>query len=209
MSFSNLSSRCTRVNALSASRLQPSDAVSASDAGALLSERASIVPMFRKPMAPTAESDADCVTADLRIARSTSSARTRNLVSPASSDSSSASMRATRIGIAAAALVSSLACCWTCEMSRACCAELSFRLSSSVAYGCATVLNWYSGSSVFPMPSSVLNARRTNVKFAGNRNGWSTAIEKRSSPMLAMVSLRSVWRERFSMKKPIERRSDS
>lgn len=34
-----------------------------------------------------------------------------------------------------------------------------------------------------PRPSRVLNARNTKVKVAGNLNGWSSAIAKRSSPM--------------------------
>lgn len=60
------------------------------------------------------------------------------------------------------------------------------------AYGCATSANWYCGLSVLPMPSSVLKARSTNVKVAGKRKGWSSAMANRSSPMRLMVSLRSV-----------------
>lgn len=40
------------------------------------------------------------------------------------------------------------------------------------------------------MPSSTEKARTTNVKVAGNRNGWSLETASRSSPMEERICLR-------------------
>mmetsp|Transcript_17329 Transcript_17329/g.43524 ORF Transcript_17329/g.43524 Transcript_17329/m.43524 type:complete len:201 (-) Transcript_17329:219-821(-) len=200
MSFSNLSRRSTRWKPRSVSTPNTAARPSASAAGPSKPPSANMVPTLRKPMAPTTFMVAACMTPARRAARSASSTRTRSLTSPLSTAASNASMRAMRWGMAAAAAPSSDACCCSCVTTSARCDCASCRSSSSVAYGCATSLNWYEGLSDLPMPSRVEKARSTKVNVAGKRKGWSVAIANRSSPMAASVSPRSVWRARLSRK---------
>mmetsp|Transcript_3110 Transcript_3110/g.5474 ORF Transcript_3110/g.5474 Transcript_3110/m.5474 type:complete len:242 (+) Transcript_3110:1229-1954(+) len=63
-------------------------------------------------------------------------------------------------------------------------AEPSFKSINSFKYGRAIRVKSYDESNDFPIPSSVVNARKTKVKVAGNLNGASSVSDNKSEPIV-------------------------
>ena len=70
-------------------------------------------------------------------------------------------------------------------------AEPSRRSASSRRYGAESTEKSYLRSSVLPMPSIVVSARKTNVHTGGKRNGRSACVANRSAPIFARRFLRA------------------
>mmetsp|Transcript_24953 Transcript_24953/g.35568 ORF Transcript_24953/g.35568 Transcript_24953/m.35568 type:complete len:201 (+) Transcript_24953:414-1016(+) len=122
--------------------------------------------------------------------RSTSEERTRNLKSPCSSLVRISSVLAMRRGCVTSALMSTGRNPIFFSNRDDVVFQIlpSFKSNNSFIYGDTIFVMSNFESSIFPIPSRVKTARRTNVQVGGNTKGLSSFIERNSSPRSFLLS---------------------